>query len=114
MKIVLRIDGQDKTFLNDYVEAINFRNALELNKEFAKNNDMGDVATFDKIVEFVVKAFNQQFSVEDVWNGLPITKIQSEPMRIFSEVLSLGGLELIGSQGQGNDEEAREVEQAGK
>lgn len=92
MKIVLRVDGENKTYIQDFVAAINFRNALTLNKEFAENIDLTELETFDKVIEFAASVFEHQFSVEEVWKGLPANEIQSEPIRIFHEVLRMGGL----------------------
>ncbi len=94
MEITLRIEGKDKTFTNDFVAARIFRDTLELNKKFSAGIDLTDPGTFDLIVDFVVSAFDSNFTVDDVWNGLPASKLQSEIMRIYNEVLSLGGLEL--------------------
>ena len=112
MKIVLRIDGEDKTFLNDFVEAIIFRNALKLNKEFSKGVDLSDPLTFDKLVDFVVSAFDHKFSVDEVWKGLPVRQLQSEATRIFNEVLNMGGLELEANVGETTVED--EGNEAGK
>ncbi len=112
MKIVLRIDGEDKTFLNDFVEAIIFRNALKLNKKFSEGVDLGDASTFDMLVDFLVSAFGQKFSVDEVWKGLPVNKLQSETTRIFNEVLNMGGLTL-GANG-GEDATSEEGNEAGK
>ena len=94
MKIVLRIDGEDKTFSNDFVEAIIFRNALKLNKKFSEGVDIADESTFDTIVDFVVSAFGNKFGVDDVWKGLSVQNLQTETMRIYNEVLNMGGLEI--------------------
>lgn len=110
MKIVLRIDGENKTFLKDHVEAINFRNALELNKEFKDNMNLSDTETYDKMIEFVVKVFDHKFSVEDVWSGLSVSEVQSEPTRIFHEVLGLGGLKVLDS----SEETGNEQDEPGK
>lgn len=110
MKITLRIEGKDKTFINDFVAAIHFKSAIQLNKEFQNKVDVSDVEPFDRIIEFVASVFEHQFSVEDVWNGLRTSDIQSEPMRIFNEVLLLGGLAVnSASEDLGNDQVGKRV-----
>lgn len=92
MKIVLRVEGQEKTYTEDFVKGIVFRKALELNKKVREATNVGDAEFYDEFVDFLVFAFGNQFTSEEVWNGLNVTQIQSEPTRIFNEVLGLGGL----------------------
>lgn len=92
MKIVLRVDGKEKTFIEDFVKGIVFRKALELNKKVREATNVGEAEFYDEFVEFLVFAFGNQFTSEEAWNGLSVTQIQSEPTRIFNEVLGLGGL----------------------
>lgn len=94
LKITLRIEGKNKTFINDFVSARVFKNALALNKYFSEGRELGDVETFEKMVEFICKAFDHKFTPEDVWDGLNASQIQTEPIRIFNEILNLGGLEV--------------------
>jgi len=106
MKIVLRVDGQDKTYKKEFVEGIVFRKALELNKKIRESGNIGEVETYDEYIDFIVFAFGNQFTSEDAWNGLSVTQIQSEPTRIFNEVLGLGGLVTQPAEG---DEEGNET-----
>ncbi|WP_051891708.1 phage tail assembly chaperone G [Lysinibacillus sphaericus] len=92
MQIKLRIDGQEKTFTNDFVKARIFRNALKMNEEMSKEGDEITVATFDKMMGFVVNVFDNQFTVDDLWDGLEGGNFQDEIMRVFNNVLNMGGL----------------------
>lgn len=94
MKITLRIDGEDKTFTNDFVKARVFRNALKLNEQMRDEEGNISVDMFDNMIEFVTTVFDKQFTVDEVWDGIRASKLQSEIMRIFSEVLNYGGLEI--------------------
>lgn len=98
MQITLFIDGKEKTFTNDFVKARVFRNALKLNQQLKGNGDIS-VELFDTMVEFVAIAFNNQFSVDDVWDGIEAHRLQGEIMRVFNEVLNFGGLAVEGDQG---------------
>ncbi|MEK4024479.1 phage tail assembly chaperone G [Sporosarcina sp. FSL W7-1283] len=104
IKITLRIKGENKTFINDFVSARVFKNALSLNKHFSEGRDLGDVTTFEKMVEFICMAFDHKFTVEDVWDGLSAAQIQTEPVRIFNEALSLGGLAVKTPPEEGGNE----------
>lgn len=92
MKITLRVDGKEKTFKNDFVEGIVFRKALELNKKIREGGSVAEVETYDEYIEFIVFAFGNQFTSEEAWKGLSVTQIQTEPTRVFNEVLGLSGL----------------------
>jgi len=92
MQITLRIDKQDKTFTNDFVKARIFRNALKMNEEMSKEGDEITVETFDKMMGFVVNVFDNQFTVDDLWDGLEGGNFQDEIMRVFNNVLNMGGL----------------------
>lgn len=92
MKIKLRVDGKEKTYTEDFVKGIVFRKALELNKKVRDATNVGEAEFYDEFVDFLVFAFGNQFTSEDAWNGLNVSQIQSEPTRIFNEVLGLGGL----------------------
>jgi len=102
MKIVLRVDGEEKTFTKDFVEGMVFRKALELNKKIRETN-IGETETYDQYVDFIVFAFGNQFTSEDAWNGLSVAQIHSEPTRIFNEVLGLGGLVTQPVDEEGNE-----------
>lgn len=92
MKIKLRVEGKEKTYTEDFVKGIVFRRALELNKKVRDATNVGEAEFYDEFVDFLVFAFGNQFTSEDAWNGLNVSQIQSEPTRIFNEVLGLGGL----------------------
>lgn len=97
MQITLRIDGQEKTFTNDFVKARVFRNALKMNEKMREEGTEVSVETFDEMIGFVVNVFDNQFSVDDVWDGLEAGLLQNEIMRVFNSVLNIGGLETKSS-----------------
>ncbi|SPU37919.1 phage-like protein [Lysinibacillus capsici] len=97
MQITLRIDGQDKTFTNVFVKARVFRNALKMNEKMREEGTEVSVETFDEMIGFVVNVFDNQFTVDDVWDGLEAGLLQNEIMRVFNSVLNIGGLETKSS-----------------
>ncbi|MFF5993714.1 hypothetical protein AAGS61_03015 [Lysinibacillus sp. KU-BSD001] len=104
MKITLRIKGEDKTFVNDYVPARLLREALKVNEDMAKNKVDGTHSVadqLDELAEFAVKAFNFQFTLDELWDGIELKRFQSELSRVFNEVLGLGGLALKGNEDEG-------------
>jgi len=93
MQIKLRIDGQEKTFTNDFVKARVFRNALKMNEKMRIEGNEISVETFDEMINFIVNVFDNQFTVDDIWDGIEAGMIQGEIMRVFNSVINIGGLE---------------------
>lgn len=93
MQITLKINGQEQIFSNDFVKARVFRNALKMNEKMRKEGNEISVETFDEMISFVVNVFDNQFTIDDVWDGLEAGKLQDEIMRVFNNVLNIGGLE---------------------
>ncbi|BDH62307.1 hypothetical protein MTP04_24370 [Lysinibacillus sp. PLM2] len=100
MKITLRIDGKEKEFVTDFISARKFRKALELNEK-DKGKEVSLLESLDKLAEYVVTVFDNQFTLDELWEGIPAGKINSELMRIFNEVLGLEGLAVIDGQDEG-------------
>ena len=105
MQITLRIENKEKTFTNDFVKARVFRNALKMNEKMREEGNEISVAAFDEMIGFVVNVFDNQFSVDDVWDGLEAGGLQTEIMRVFNNVLNVGGLETKSS----TDDEGKQV-----
>lgn len=99
MKITLRIDGNDKNFTNDFITARIFRKALEINESFKNGGSL--LEQLDTLAEFVVTAFDKQFTLDDLWDGIRTEKLNAELMRIYNEVLGFAGLTVQGSQDEG-------------
>lgn len=104
MQITLKIDGKDKTFVNDFVSARLLRDALKLNENTAQQQHEGILSVtrqLDELAELVVKAFNNQFTLDQLWDGISIDKFQPELTRVFNEILGVGGYELKGTDDEG-------------
>ena len=104
MNITLKIDGKDKTFVNDFVSARLLRDALKLNENAAQKQQEGThsiTGQLDELAELVVKAFNNQFTLDELWDGLAIEKFQPELSRVFNEILGVGGYALQGTDDEG-------------
>lgn len=95
MQITLRINGEDKTFINDFLTFRNHYDALALNEDL-QNNSYPLTKQYDKMAEFVVVTFKKQFSVEELMDGIPSEGVLKE---VFYECLKIGGLQV-----EGNDE----------
>ena len=70
MKIVLRIDGENKEFITDFIPGRVFRQAVK-GRELLKDgpDDLKD-SDLDELVKVVVNAYDKQFTVDQFWDGI--------------------------------------------
>lgn len=68
MKITLRIDGKDKTFSTDFIPGRIFRQAIEISVKVDFRNLKPE--TLDTLVDFVVDAYNKQFTRDEFYDGI--------------------------------------------
>lgn len=94
MEITLRINGEAKVFTKDFVSAKVLYDAIALNETFAQEKGASVINQLDKLVDYVVKAFDNQFTADDVLEGLPAGQFQEELMQVFTSVLEDGGYAL--------------------
>lgn len=103
MKVTLRIDKEDKTFIQDFISAFHYRKALELNKKIL-SGELEAEEIYDEITKRVVLAFDNQFTVEEFENGLRSTDYDDECKRLFHTIL---GIYEIENEGTENAEEGK-------
>lgn len=72
MTITLKIDGEDKIFVNDFVSGMMFRKALVLYKSI--NEEISE-ELLDKMANFVCEAFLNQFTLDEFYNGIAADKL---------------------------------------
>lgn len=75
MQITLRIDGQDKTFTQDFISGRMFRRAIELQKNFRDGGANLDENTLDEMAGFVAEAYGKQFSIDQFYDGIQSDKL---------------------------------------
>ena len=85
MNITLNIDGKEKTFSAPFVKARILKNYLKLQKD---NNldDIRDPDTLDKIINLMVDAYNGQFTVDEVWDGIESKKLIKTLLEFISDI----------------------------
>lgn len=90
MEITLRIDGKDQTFKTDFVSAAILRDAMAINKMLIKlaDDEDGTLDAFNSLAGFVVKVFDEQFTEEQVWDGIAAHKMEAELVRIYKNILN--------------------------
>lgn len=84
MKITLMIGEAEKTFHAPFVKGRVLRNFIKLQKE--KNiNDM-DTETIDSTIELIVDAYNNQFSIDDFYDGIDARQIIPVIRKFIGEI----------------------------
>jgi hypothetical protein len=72
--LTLLIDNEEKTFTIPFVSGLIWRNWIEL-QEKAENINLLTTKEIDGFVNLVVLAFNNQFTLEQFYQGIPFDKV---------------------------------------
>lgn len=96
MKIVLRIDGKEKTFLADFISARMMRRTIEISKGI--NFEDISVDELDTMVEYLVQLFGKQFTIDDVYDGLPSKELIPKLIQCINEVVGEMGTATEGEE----------------
>ncbi len=96
MKIVLRIDGKEKTFLADFISARMMRRTIEISK--GVNFEDISVDELDTMVEYLVHLFGKQFTIDDVYDGLPSKELIPKLIQCINEVVGEMGTATEGEE----------------
>ncbi len=88
MKITLHLDGEERTFHGGFITARMLRKTIEV----AKTVNFNDISPdeLDVLVGYLVELFGRQFSVDDLYDGVPAATLIPTLIRCIEEVV--GGL----------------------
>ncbi|PEL80017.1 phage tail assembly chaperone G [Bacillus wiedmannii] len=101
MKLTLRIKKEKKTFnLPDFIPARLIRQAPEL----ADIPDNPGPEDMDKMVQFVVKVFDEQFTLDQYWDGVDARKFLSTTSEVINTVINETVEAASGIPGTGEEE----------
>jgi hypothetical protein len=89
VQITLFLNNEEKTFTVPFVKARMFRRALEITKKYNLNDV--DVETLDILVSYVVELFNNQFTIDDFYDGVPADKLVSTILDCINKVIGKVG-----------------------
>lgn len=85
MKLTLRIDGENKTFnLPEFISARLIRQAPEL-ADIPNNPGPEDM---DKMVQYVVKVYGEQFTLDQYWDGVDARKFLSTTSEVINAIIN--------------------------
>ena len=77
----------EKTFMATEIKGRMIRKAVEFTKFKDADETAINVETLDEMVNFVVEVFGNQFTLDDVYDGIEVENIVPEMMRCIQEVV---------------------------
>lgn len=81
--IKLRVNGEEKTFTIPYVSGYAYRKYVELLTK-VKDPSLLTHEEMDWFVELIVEEFNNQFTVEEYYKGIPFHKMMPTIEGLFA------------------------------
>lgn len=87
---------EEKIFVAHFVKGRILRRAFEINKNLSKYDELEQL---DTLVAFVCEVFSDQFTPDEVWDGLDIETVFPVVRGIFNEVVEKA---TKGVQGEGS------------
>lgn len=78
------IDGKQKIFTTPFVSGRSYRKLLEYDKTIDYTNLTVD--NHDELLGFACEVFGNQFTVDDMWDGLPSHEVLGTLVKIFAYV----------------------------
>ncbi|PFP82694.1 phage tail assembly chaperone G [Bacillus cereus] len=100
MKLTLRIDGENQIFnMPGFIPARLIRQAPEL-AEIPNNPGPEDM---DKMVKFVVKVYDGQFTLDQYWDGVDARKFLSTTSDVINAIINETVEAAGGNSGSGEE-----------
>lgn len=85
MEIVLKINGKDKTYTASFISARMVRRTIEVSKEVNFDNILPE--ELDKLMDYIVELFGNQFTRDELYDGLASKDLISTITRCINEVV---------------------------
>ena len=93
MKVVLRIEGQEKEFVQSFVAGRMFRKTLEIQKKLTERLTP---ELLDEFVQYSVDLFGNQFTLEEFYDGVDARVIVETILGFVNEIIN-GASEAVGA-----------------
>ncbi len=85
MEIVLKINGKDKTYTASFISARMVRRTIEVSKEVNFDNILPE--ELDKLMDYIVELFGNQFTRDELYDGLASKDLIPTITRCINEVV---------------------------
>lgn len=89
MKIELIVNGEIKTYIPCFISGRLFRNAIRMQRKVQETGL--SVETLDELVGFVVTVFNNQFTIDDFYDGVEAKELFPTIMNIIGDCINVSG-----------------------
>jgi len=100
MKITLKIEGQDKEFIQDFIPARMFRKTMEMQSKLTKGVDE---KALDSMAGYVVEMFGNQFTLDQFYDGLDARRMVPTITDTIKEIVG-GASEALGADSNSPNE----------
>lgn len=84
MKITLLIDEKEKIFSVPFIKARNVKRVFEISDTLSNFSPESG----EKLAEFIVNIFNNQFTIDDVLDGMSIQGLLDESIKLIEEIMN--------------------------
>jgi len=85
LEIVLKINGKDKTYTAGFISARMVRRTIEVSKEV--NFESISPEELDKLMDYIVELFGNQFSRDELYDGLASKDLIPTITKCINEVV---------------------------
>ncbi len=85
MEIVLKINGKNKTYTAGFISARMVRRTIEVSKEVNFDNILPE--ELDKLMDYIVELFGNQFSRDELYDGLASKDLIPTITKCINEVV---------------------------
>lgn len=84
MKIVLKINNEDKTFIAPFVSARRLKDTLNLSNKIQKKFDEN---ILDEVAVYLTEIYGKQFTVDQLYDGLPANEFLNKAIEDMQEII---------------------------
>lgn len=88
MQIEFKLNGKKEKFTIGYVNMLAVRRAMEINENISDFNNPTS-KELDKMIDFIVDTFEDQFTRNDFYKGYPAKGFVKSVMTILNDITSL-------------------------
>jgi len=85
LEIVLKINGKNKTYTAGFISARMVRRTIEVSKEVNFDNILPE--ELDKLMDYIVELFGNQFSRDELYDGLASKDLIPTITKCINEVV---------------------------
>jgi hypothetical protein len=105
MKVTLNIAGKAKEYQTPYISGLVYRQYMLLSEKVDYLKEAPTVEQMDDLIALIVTAFNNQFTVDEFYAGLPIEVLREKMVEFVFRVMGVPINEELDEETKENFEE---------